>query len=130
MATTLTNPTIEEITNIDPKIYDVRINQIIKEYIKYLTKNTTITTLKIGFSNIGDLGAGLLAKNTTITTLDIGANIIGALGAAHLAKNTTITTLYIGLNNIGVLEAGLLTNNTKISKHNYDQKTMDLLNVL
>ena len=38
--------------------------------------------------------------------------------------------LYIYDNNIGALGAGLLAKNTNISKHNYEQKTMDLLNVL
>merc|ERR1712129_466891 len=64
-------------------------------------KNSTLTTLQLGYNSIGDQGAERLAaaleKNGTLMTLQLDDNSIGDQGAERLAaaleKNSTLTTL-------------------------------------
>lgn len=54
---------------------------------------TSLATLNLGDSSIGDEGVKFLAQNTILTALGLGKNKIGAKGAKALAQNTTLTAL-------------------------------------
>jgi hypothetical protein len=78
----------------------------LSDALKY---NTTLTSLNLGGSQIGDDGAkdlsGALKHNTTLTSLELGFNKISAAGAKDLSDalkhNTTLTSLNLRDNQIG-----------------------------
>ncbi len=78
--------------------------QIGVEGAKFLSQNSTITTLILWDNKIGDEGAKYLSQNSTITTLNLGDNNIGVEGAKFLSQNSTITTLDLRSNKISVSE--------------------------
>ncbi|MES2676857.1 MAG: hypothetical protein V4612_00885 [Pseudomonadota bacterium] len=81
----------------------------IKDIVKALEINTTITSLILVRSQIGDEGAKALSEvlktNTTLTDLNLAGNKIGDEGAKALSEvlktNTTLTDLSLGQNKIG-----------------------------
>src|SRR5437868_629569 len=87
----------------------------IQALIEALAQNTTLTTLDVGNSQIGDEEAKALAQNTTLTTLYVSGSRIGDEGAKALTQNTTLTTLYIGYNQIGDEGAKALAQNTTLT---------------
>jgi len=80
-----------------------------------LAANQTITTLSLRQNNVGDAGAQALAGNHTITTLDLGSNYVGVAGAQALAGNHTITTLHLWNNHVGDAGAQALAGNRTIT---------------
>ncbi|KAL0239689.1 hypothetical protein GEMRC1_009797 [Eukaryota sp. GEM-RC1] len=81
---------------------------IAMELIELLKVDTTITSVDLGGSDVGDDGARALAEalkvNTTVTNVDLFVCYIGADGARALADalkvNTTVTSLCLGENDI------------------------------
>jgi hypothetical protein len=72
-----------------------------------LSTNSTVTTLNLGFNNLGDEGAAMVAagleKNVALTSLELSSNNIRLVGAQALARalttNTSLRTLNLALNN-------------------------------
>jgi Leucine-rich repeat (LRR) protein len=62
-----------------------------------LIGNTMLTSLNLGFNQIGDEAARAFAL-PTLTTLDLSSNRIGDEGAKALAQNSTLTTLDLSSN--------------------------------
>ena len=73
-----------------------------------LERNTTLTTLNLGYNRLGDVAgaavAGALERNTTLMTLDLRGNDLGEVGGAAVAgaleRNTTLTTLNLEDNGV------------------------------
>lgn len=73
-----------------------------------LLQNTQLTVLKLGYNNLGDLGASILADGIgsrvlNLQTLDLGFNNIGDEGCAALCQAISgrLHTLYLAGNVIG-----------------------------
>ncbi|KAF9911772.1 hypothetical protein EC991_002500 [Linnemannia zychae] len=101
--------------------------RILEEALK---TDSTLTTLGLAGSSIGDNGAKTLAEvlktNLTLTTLDLMNNSIGYGGAQALSEalktNSTLTTLILDGNSIGshgvqTLSEALKTNSTLTTLH-------------
>ena len=88
-----------------------------------LRVNTSITSLKLSFTSVGDEGANLLSKalrvNTSLTSLGLGSNSIGDEGANFLSNalrvNTSLTSLDLGTNSIGDEGANFLSNALRVN---------------
>ena len=106
--------------------------------IKLYDNDPSLTSLNLGFNNIGDQGAQaiaeILANNTTLTSLNLRSNNIDDQGAQAIAKalanNTTLTSLNLGWNNIddqGVqaIAEALANNTTLTSLDFYDNNIGD-----
>ncbi|CAF3482579.1 unnamed protein product [Adineta steineri] len=96
----------------------------LQKHIDAMYLDQTLTTLDLGWNQIGAKGAQDLANalriNKTLTTLDLGWNRIGDQGAQNLANalqiNKTLTTLDLGWNQIGAKGAQDLANALQINK--------------
>ncbi|XP_068699981.1 nucleotide-binding oligomerization domain-containing protein 2-like isoform X2 [Montipora foliosa] len=88
---------------------DFKSGTSIAAFSQALTVNTSLTTLDLSGSFIGDEGATslsqTLAVNTSLTTLYLSGSFIGAEGATSLSQalavNTSLTTLGLAHNSIG-----------------------------
>ncbi|MBW8309740.1 MAG: SEL1-like repeat protein [Candidatus Paracaedibacteraceae bacterium] len=69
--------------------------------VRYISQNTTLTSLDVEWNQIGASGAEALAKLSGLTSLDVRWNQIGDAGAKALAKLTGLTSLSVGNNQIG-----------------------------
>ena len=79
-----------------------------------LIQNPLLTTLKLGYNNLGDEGTSIIASaikgHPNLSILDIGFNNIGDVGCTALAKeavsnNAILKTLYLSGNCIGEVGA-------------------------
>jgi len=67
---------------------NLSVKDIKDTIIPFLNNHPQITTLKIGFNDIGDAGAKALSTLTTIRTFESDNSGIGIEGTAALAANT------------------------------------------
>ena len=74
--------------------------------------NKSIHVLNLGYNEIGDNGAEVLAKNTTLLLLVLESNQITDIGAIYLSKNTVLLTLNLQDNHITDVGAEALAKNT------------------
>jgi Leucine Rich repeat len=86
--------------NHEIKKVDLHDNHINGDGIKQLCKIKTITSLNIGWNDIGVSGCMALGKNTTLRELMIYACGISDEGAKVLAQNSNISSLNISFNKI------------------------------
>ena len=74
-----------------------------------LARNTTLTTLDLGYNRLGEDGGNAVAhaleRNTTLTNLNLEDNDLGDVFAMAVAraleKNTTLTALNLSRNSVG-----------------------------
>jgi len=89
----------------------------IKSLVIALAQNTIIDHLDLGFHDLGDEGATILAKNLTrIKHIQLRENLIGPQGAQALASNRYFIELGLHGNNIGDEGIAAFANNTTLEE--------------
>jgi internalin A len=83
-------------------------NQIGPDGVHALAALTQLTALDLSYNQIGDGGAHALAVLTRLTALDLSNNHIGASGAGALTALTGLTSLDLNNNHIGFEGASAL----------------------
>jgi Leucine Rich repeat len=91
-------------------------NDISDEGAKVLAASTTLTKLDLRGNEISDEGAKALAANSSLNTLDLGNNVINDAGVIALAGNSTLTKLSLWVNSIGVEGAKALAANSTLTQ--------------
>ncbi len=77
------------------------IERLENDGFRALASLTSLTSLILWGTKIGDDGARALASLTNLTSLILGSNGIGDDGACALASLTSLTSLHLGGNDIG-----------------------------
>lgn len=92
----------------------LRYSKITYDDVGALTAITTLKTLNLSFSNLGDLEATSLATTKTLKSLKLNATKIRDEGVVALAANNSITKLSLRANNIGLVAVKALAKNVTI----------------
>jgi internalin A len=99
-----------------PRVY--QLIEPVKALAGRLAELTQLTSLNMGYNEIGDEGAAALAPLTQLTSLDLVGNDIGAKGAVALAVLSQLTSLDLGHNKIGAEGAAALAALTQLTTLN------------
>lgn len=86
-----------------------------KKCIEMLATNTTLTSLYLYCSNVGDEGAKLLSNHNALTFLNLNITNIGVNGARALSSNTRLRSLLLSNNNIGDEGAKAFSHNSTLT---------------
>lgn len=85
------------------------------EAAKLLTTSTSITSLVLASTKLGDKCAHLFLDTSNIRTLDVSNNGIGPSGAKSIASNSTLTELNLSHNKVGDEGAKYLSKNSTLT---------------